>query len=179
MVNELQQRLFEQSNTDPLTGALNRRLLFNNLEDAIERKKRSDTPATLMIFDLDHFKSINDRFGHEKGDEVLKLFTEIVQKRKRPMDQFYRLGGEEFLLFLPDTKESGAVVFAEEIRLNISEKIKLEDHKITVSIGVSELEEEEMIENWIDRADKNLYIAKQKGRNRTISKSILQFKVET
>lgn len=169
IIEHLQERLIKQSNTDPLTGALNRRQLEIDLARAVERRNRSQTPASIIIFDIDHFKSINDRYGHDVGDEVLKQFASLITKRRRRLDKFYRLGGEEFLLFLPDTPATGALPLAEELRWSVCQTDFIKDRPVTVSIGISELGDAESIEKWMKRADEALYQAKKSGRNQVVS----------
>lgn len=165
MIDKLQKKLTEQSSIDPLTGALNRREMDNILQDAIERKRRTNTPASVLIFDLDHFKRVNDTYGHAVGDHVLKELVALVQARARHLDELFRLGGEEFMVFLPDTDCAGAYVLAEELRLLVSESEFIEGRAVTISTGLSELGHGETIDEWIKRADDALYLAKENGRN--------------
>ncbi len=165
IIEKLQEKLIEQSVSDPLTGAFNRRHMSSSLEEAIERKRRSWTPASILIFDIDNFKSINDNYGHAVGDYVLKKFVSLVSRRARRLDQLFRIGGEEFMLFLPDTPGDGALTLAEDIRVLISEFDFIEGRPVTVSIGLSELEAGETIDEWMKNGDKALYSAKENGRN--------------
>lgn len=171
IIEKLQETLLEQSIRDPLTKAFNRRQMMSSLEEAIERKRRTDTPASLLIFDLDNFKCINDNYGHSAGDRVLKKFSAIVSNRARRLDQFFRIGGEEFLLFLPDTPKNGALKLAEEIRKLVAETTFIEACPITVSIGLSELQKSETVDDWVKYGDTALYAAKEKGKNRIVSRS--------
>lgn len=164
-IYRLREKLIEQSNLDPLTGAFNRRAMDERLDEAIERKRRINIPATIMIIDIDHFKDINDNFGHAIGDKVLMDFVALIKKRLRRMDQLYRIGGEEFLVFTPDTQKTGAIILANEILALVSKTDFIKNCQITVSIGVSTLEDDEKIEDWIKRGDKHLYFAKENGRN--------------
>ncbi len=168
IIGKLQVKLLEQSNIDPLTGVLNRRQLNTILQEAIERKRRSNTPASLLIFDIDRFKSVNDTYGHSVGDRVLTELASIIKGRARLLDQVFRLGGEEFMLFLPDTDINGAANLAEELRMLVSESKFIEDRVITISIGIGELEHEETIDTWIKRSDDALYMAKDHGRNQIV-----------
>ena len=168
MIEKLQARLLEQSSLDPLTGALNRREMGSVLRDAIERKRRSRTPASLLVLDVDEFKSVNDTHGHAAGDSVLKELVLQIRGRMRHMDQLFRLGGEEFLIVLPDTPLSGATVFAEDLRTLVERATLLPDRPITISIGVSELTGEETAEEWLKRGDHAVYEAKNGGRNRIV-----------
>lgn len=168
-IYRLREKLIEQSNLDPLTGAFNRRVLDDKLDEAIQRKRRINTPATILIIDIDHFKEINDNFGHAVGDKVLIDFVALIKKRLRRTDQLYRIGGEEFLVFTPDTEKTGAIILANEILALVAKTDFIKNYQITISIGVSTLENEEKIENWIKRGDKHLYFAKENGRNQVCS----------
>ncbi len=173
IVAELQAKLVKQSNIDPLTGALNRRQIDPILEEAIERKRRTSTPASLLVLDVDKFKSVNDNFGHAVGDRVLKELVSLIGNRARRLDKLFRMGGEEFLLFLPDTEGAGAVRLAEDLRICVSEADFIKDHSITISIGISELEHGETIDEWIKRGDDALFRAKRDGRNRSVQDSFV------
>lgn len=173
VIERLREKLIEQTITDPLTGALNRRDMDARLGEAIERKRRTKTPASLLLLDIDHFKRINDDFGHAAGDIVLREFVKLVQDRSRKLDQLFRTGGEEFLLFLPDTPEAGAAVLAEAIRSVVSTAELIEGRKVTTSIGISELLPEETIDDWIKRADNAVYKAKELGRDQVFSGSTI------
>jgi diguanylate cyclase (GGDEF)-like protein len=170
IIEKLQEKLVEQSVIDPLTGAFNRRQMVSSLEEAIERKRRTRTPASILVFDIDDFKSINDNHGHAAGDHVLKKFVSLVSKRARRLDQLFRTGGEEFMLFLPDTPGSGALMLAEEIRVLISEADFIDGRPVTVSIGLSELEAGETVDDWLRHGDQALYSAKENGRNQVFSR---------
>ncbi len=171
LIENLQTKLIEQSSRDPLTKAFNRRQMAASLEEAIERKRRTDTPATILIFDIDDFKSINDNYGHSIGDHVLKEFVSLVTNRARRFDQLFRIGGEEFLLFLPDTPKNGALILAEEICGLISKADLVENRPVTVSIGLSELQAGESLDSWIKHGDNALYSAKENGRNQVFSRT--------
>lgn len=168
IIDKLQKRLAEQSAIDPLTSALNRREMDTILQDAIERKRRTNVPASLLVLDIDEFKSVNDTFGHAVGDHVLKELAALIMRRRRQMDKLFRLGGEEFMVFLPDTPGEGAVVLAEELRRLVADTKLIDGRTITISIGITELEPGETIDPWIKRGDDALYIAKQAGRNQTV-----------
>lgn len=168
MIEQLQSSLVSQSITDPLTGALNRRQMETVLQDAVERKRRSSTPASLLVFDVDRFKSVNDTYGHAAGDRVLTEMARLVADRSRVMDRLFRTGGEEFMLFLPDTHGSGASILAEELRVLVSRAVLLENRAITISIGITELAFDETVDDWIRRGDDALYMAKKGGRNQAV-----------
>lgn len=168
VVSRLQQELLDQAVTDPLTGAFNRRHMEATLADAMERNRRNGAPASLLLVDIDHFKQINDSYGHDAGDRVLKGLVALVSQRSRKLDKLFRIGGEEFLLFLPDTKANDAMTRAEILRALVSEAPLLPGRPVTISIGVSELTEDPTREAWIKRADEALYAAKQTGRNKVV-----------
>lgn len=169
VISRLQQELLDQAVTDPLTGAFNRRHMESTLADAMERNRRVKAPASVLLVDIDHFKKINDQFGHDMGDKVLKGLVALVTQRSRKLDKVFRIGGEEFLLFLPDTKITDAVARAELLRTLISEAELIKDRPVTVSVGVSELMGDATREAWIKRADEALYVAKQTGRNKVVT----------
>ena len=168
IIVDLHRRLLDQAIVDPLTGVFNRRYMERSLSDAIERLRRNSTPTSLLLMDVDGFKSINDQFGHAKGDSVLKEIVSLIAKRSRKLDLLFRIGGEEFMLLLPDTKEAAAAVVAEQLRASIAESRLLDDRQLTVSIGVSELQPGESPDSWMKHADDALYAAKKAGRNRVV-----------
>ncbi|WP_028992009.1 GGDEF domain-containing response regulator [Thermoanaerobacter thermocopriae] len=157
--------LYRQSITDPLTNIYNRRFFMQMLEQEIERVKRNRKPFSIIMFDLDHFKRINDRFGHAGGDTVLKNVANTVKRRARKTDYFARWGGEEFIILLPETSLNNAVDLAEELRKQIS-SIELEQiGDVTASFGVTEYRDTDTIDTVLLRADNMLYEAKRAGRN--------------
>ncbi len=173
VVAELQRELFDQAVTDPLTGALNRRQMEALLGEAVERRSRSAAPASILLVDIDHFKSVNDRFGHTTGDEALRNLVAVIKKHVRRLDRVFRTGGEEFLVLLTDTKAADAVTHAERLRLLIAEASLIQECQVTVSIGVAECLPNQKIESWIKNADDALYFAKQEGRNRVVCETPL------
>lgn len=166
IIDSLQQRLHALATVDPLTGAFNRRELERTLPLALERARRTDSRATMISIDIDHFKKINDQLGHDVGDTVLREVVQLLQKRLRKVDSLYRLGGEEFLVLLPDTPEAGGVNVAEALRQQIADSGMLSDRRVTISLGVAEWRPIEHISSWLKRCDQSLYLAKQGGRNR-------------
>jgi diguanylate cyclase (GGDEF)-like protein len=142
------------------------------LSDAIERKRRSAAPASLLLIDVDRFKRINDQFGHAKGDSVLKGIVSLVAKRSRKLDLLFRIGGEEFMLLLPDTQEAAAAVVAEQLRASVAESPLLDDRQLTLSIGVGELQPGESLDAWMKHTDDALYAAKKAGRNRVVCRGL-------
>lgn len=168
--DELQLRMIAQ--VDYLTGALTRRGFIEQAEREIARVRRYDRPSTLMMLDLDHFKSINDTHGHATGDQVLQRVAEIAAATLRPSDLLGRLGGEEFAVLLPETGTDGAFDAAERLRLAIAgEPFPLPDGnmlRVTTSIGIAALgTTHPTFATWLQSADAMLYAAKAAGRNRT------------
>jgi diguanylate cyclase (GGDEF)-like protein len=166
IIRELQARLLDLAITDPLTGAFNRRHMASCLGDAVERHRRTGAPASVLLIDVDHFKRINDRLGHEAGDGVLKGIVALVTRRARRLDRLFRMGGDEFVLFLPDTRGLDAATVAEELRGSVVGARLLNAAPVSVSIGVSELQANESADAWVKQADDALYRAKNDGRNR-------------
>lgn len=151
---------------DPLTGVANRRALDARLNEEIARAARHDAPLALLMFDIDHFKSYNDEFGHVLGDDVLLCFAELLRMDIRQTDLVARFGGEEFVVLLPETTEEGARMLAERYRARV-ESTNFPGKKITTSIGLAVWQPRfEQPEQFIDAADQALYAAKRAGRNR-------------
>ncbi len=159
--------------TDPLTGLLNRRELITRLENEIERSQRYDSPLSILLLDLDFFKSINDHHGHITGDRVLIDAAQTFGNLCRLSDQIGRYGGEEFLLVLPNTSQADAATLAERIRLQITKNhiATINGQSITYSgsIGVCEYQPGVLLEDFINQADTALYQAKLNGRNRVVT----------
>jgi diguanylate cyclase (GGDEF)-like protein len=154
---------------DSLTGLVNRRAFFERTDSARMLAARLRSPVSLMMLDLDHFKSLNDRFGHAAGDEALCVFSATAQASLREHDIMGRLGGEEFALVMPGTCLTGALQAAERLRLAVqgARLAGLDDaYAMTVSIGVVTIEPGEHINAALARADHALYVAKSAGRNR-------------
>ncbi len=168
IIVDLHRRLLDQALVDPLTGVFNRRHMERCLSDAVERLRRNAAPTSLLLIDVDRFKSINDQFGHATGDSVLRGIVSLIQKRSRKLDLLFRIGGEEFMLLLPDTQEAAVAVVAEELRASTAESRLLEDWQVTLSIGVAELRPGESPDSWMKHADDALYAAKKAGRNRVV-----------
>lgn len=171
--------LFKIASTDSLTGIANRRSLINDIEQRLSESLRYKKDLSLLLFDLDNFKTINDKFGHLAGDEILKKITEICQKWLRATDVIGRFGGEEFMVVCPNTPLSGALTLADRIRVavqNAAFRFENDIIKITVSIGVTELRSHlnkgsqssikmQLSHYLIDAADTALYNAKSAGKN--------------
>jgi len=166
-------KLEELSKTDPLTGLLNRRALQELARAEISRFQRTGTPFCLLAIDLDHFKNINDTWGHSVGDRMLKAVAEKLLNQERDYDYVARTGGEEFCILLADTTVEYAGKVAGRIRKLISQ-INVVTHGknigTTPSIGIAEItKSDETLESVLDRADKALYHAKDSGRNCVVS----------
>lgn len=167
----LQQQLELLASTDPLTGVLNRRRFFHTAEAELYRARRYDRPLVLALVDIDHFKRINDGFGHAVGDDTLKTLAHAFANRLRRSDLFARFGGEEFVLLLPETQLGDGLRLCERLRQMV-ETIRLqipdraEPFGFTVSIGVADLQHEgDSLNQLLARADAALYKAKRDGRN--------------
>lgn len=167
-VNEL--KLTRQATTDALTGAANRHAFFEQGERIFSRSNSDIRPVSVAILDIDHFKQINDQYGHFVGDVCLKEITELLTAKCRPQDFFARLGGEEFAIILPDTTLSEANNLIEQMRLTIeTHQFSADDLSFhcTASFGIaSVVESKESLKDLLVHADKALYNAKSQGRNR-------------
>ena len=165
IIGELQRRLVEQAITDPLTGAFNRRHMQDRLEEALESGRRRPAPVSILMFDIDHFKRVNDEHGHKAGDVVLQGLVALIRKRARTVDLLFRMGGEEFVLLLPGTREEDAFAVAETLRVAIAETPLLEGVPVTVSTGVGAASATDSVGSWVKDTDAALYAAKRAGRN--------------
>jgi diguanylate cyclase (GGDEF)-like protein len=156
--------------TDALTGISNRRAFFDAAARQLHQRSRTPQPVAALLFDLDRFKSINDRYGHAVGDRVLRTFADVAVLELRSTDLVGRLGGEEFGAVLFGAEAGGAVATAERIRKRFAASFHnaKDAHAVTVSVGVSALPADELadIDTLISRADEALYVAKARGRNR-------------
>lgn len=170
VVDEVELR--QVASTDGLTGALTRRGFVEAATQEIERSRRYGRPLALALFDLDHFKSVNDTYGHPAGDSVLRYVTECANDTLRSSDTLGRIGGEEFALLLPETDPEAALDCVERLRRAIADnQIPIEAGRISVtaSFGVCSLTDRYGdVESWLAAADEALYGAKTRGRNRTV-----------
>lgn len=166
-----EERLRRLSDSDALTGLANRRKLLKRLDEEISLSNRHATPLSLLMLDLDHFKRINDTWGHLEGDEVLKRLADCCRSLLREEDLLARLGGEEFALVLPLTSEANARQLAERLRRAIAEHDfgSLRPGQVTASIGIAEHRVGESRDQLLARADAGLYQAKDRGRNRVVA----------
>lgn len=158
-------KMEEVAHTDKLTGIANRVKGDLALVKNIELAKRLNQKLSIIFFDIDHFKSVNDNFGHDIGDIALKNISNLVRNSCRNDDIFVRWGGEEFLLILPNTDIAQAIKFANRLRENIQNATIIEQRQITCSFGVLEYKENDNKEKMIKQVDKLLYEAKNQGRN--------------
>jgi len=165
IVLRLQERLRRLGITDALTGAYNRRHMDREVGEAVERHKRYGTDASLLLVDIDHFKTINDEAGHGAGDRVLAEIAALMKRSLRKLDVVFRIGGEEFLVLLPDVKQSGAAEAAEKLRREVVSAELLPGRRISISIGVGEIAAGEGRDQWVRRIDRALYAAKSGGRD--------------
>jgi diguanylate cyclase (GGDEF)-like protein len=166
-----------RSRTDYLTGAWNRLEIERRIEIEISRSRRYASPLALVLFDIDHFKQINDNYGHESGDEVLRNLVDFCQKNIREIDVLGRFGGEEFLILMPSTDEGAAFSAAERLREGVEQLVCAirDGHQIrvTISLGVSVLHPQsdadayQQMKQLIGQSDQAMYLAKQSGRNQT------------
>jgi diguanylate cyclase len=158
---------------DPLTGIANRRKLDTELTREVALSHERETPLCIIISDIDHFKSVNDLFGHRTGDAVLRQFAQLLMSMVRSSDIVARYGGEEFAIVLPNSPLGNAFEIAERIRTAVQRQTWIDgetalDLKLTASFGIADIRDGETTVNLINRADSKLYEAKRLGRNRTI-----------
>nr|WP_284047978.1 GGDEF domain-containing protein [Marinobacter sp. ATCH36] len=165
LVGRLQTELTRLATTDPLTGCLNRSQLADLLNGQIQMRERYERVSSLVLLDLDYFKTINDRWGHLAGDRVLQELSSRLRKRLRENDRLFRIGGEEFMLVLPETRQKDADKLAKELLTSISARPFIEGIQITASASVAEVNKGETWSVWLNRADQALYEAKARGRN--------------
>lgn len=168
---EISRKFEQQAMHDVLSGLHNRRGIMANLEHEYARSKRSQLNTSVIMCDIDFFKKVNDKYGHEKGDEVIKTVGHIFNSELRKQDSLARWGGEEYLFLLPTTNDEQAMLLAEKLRKKIEETLfqyKNTQFNITVSMGIRQFTSFDTIDDAINSADKKLYQAKSEGRNRCI-----------
>ena len=175
----LEEALLRQAQTDKLTSLRNRQFLEQHAEWILEYADRYREALSLVIFDLDHFKRVNDTWGHLVGDEVLIQIARLASLSVRDTDLLIRLGGEEFLLLLPQTNAAGAAFVAEKIRAAAAKTAHPVAGAVTASFGVAERNRAESFRSWYRRADEAMYEAKQAGRNRVVCSDPDQFSLTT
>ncbi|MDM7861067.1 diguanylate cyclase [Alteromonas sp. ASW11-36] len=175
-LERLQEQLVEKNRNleflsihDPLTGLYNRNFMLQRAEEAVNAFERFKLPVSLIVMDVDRFKSINDKFGHSVGDRVLVEISKLAQRSLREVDIVSRWGGEEFLVICPNTDEKEASVLAERIRSRCeANTIPPVQVPITCSFGIAEIQQGDDFSSWFDNADKCLLRAKSEGRNRVV-----------
>ncbi|HSG52397.1 MAG TPA: GGDEF domain-containing protein [Rheinheimera sp.] len=168
-LDRLQQSKDQQANTDALTGLANRRFIDASLIPNFQQNPSQFLPLTLIMCDIDHFKRLNDRFGHDIGDEVLKAIAALFRKSLRQHDFACRIGGEEFLLILPQTSLDDASYVAEKIRAQMSQQQMVpqdQGYQVTASFGIAGCDDARQFQDSLKLADTMLYQAKHKGRDR-------------
>jgi diguanylate cyclase len=164
-----EQRLIEMNSQDALTGVYNRRYLETRIREEFNRHRRYSRRLTLIMFDIDHFKMVNDNYGHPCGDFILQSVAGAVAGRIRITDCLARYGGEEFSCLLQETDLASGMLLAERFRRQVEEReydYKGTKVRITISLGVSELRDDDTLEQFVKRADEAMYRAKTGGRNR-------------
>lgn len=173
ILTELSQLIME----DSLTGLYNRRYFNRALKNEVERSSREHRPLGLAIIDIDHFKKVNDTWGHDGGDEVLKVVANLMGKNVRQSDTLIRIGGEEFAVIMPNIRHRVAKDVMERLRLDIENSVipvSDKELRITVSIGVTVREANQFLsaDNLYKQADLSLYEAKESGRNKVVLKAM-------
>lgn len=168
--NVFHDELYRQATHDPLTQIFNRRFFMDQFEAEFRRAKRYGRDLSLVIFDLDHFKRVNDTFGHPAGDYVLKDTARLIQRNLRGQDVFARVGGEEFAVLLPETNSESAYVLADKLRQQVEGHeyfYQGSDIPVTISLGVATMgEAHREFGDLVEATDQQLYRAKESGRNR-------------
>lgn len=170
-LEQLNKELGKIAYTDRLTRIYNRWELEHKITEAIKLSEDDHTPISLIFMDIDHFKHVNDTYGHDVGDMVLRATVNLIKDNLQPQHVFGRWGGEEFLYLLPDTDLEEAKEFAEKLRMQVEENCYVVVRHITMSFGVTTIIENDNINTFVKRADEALYIAKKNGRNRVVSKT--------
>lgn len=154
--------------TDKLTNLYNRRKVDECLFLEVEKSKRYNNPLSVIMIDIDYFKKVNDTYGHQTGDSVLKEVAKLLIANTRKIDCCGRFGGEEFIVLCPDTNKDGAVVLAEQIRIAVEEYIFETVEHLTISLGIATCEKTDDMNSLIKKCDEALYMAKAQGRNRSV-----------
>ena len=173
-IEELEQtnrRLDKLATFDMLTGVYNRRRFDMDIVTAAEKKEKYDSPFSIIMFDIDFFKQINDRFGHKMGDVILQEMASTVKRALRESDRLFRWGGDEFVILLPETTLKNAYKAAEKVRKTIEAyDFEIENTRITISVGVGEYTRESGIDQFLSGVDNALLKAKAGGKNRVESR---------
>ena len=160
---------------DGLTGIHNRRWLDETLHRLVRRVERGDASLSIALIDIDHFKGINDTYGHEAGDHVLTTVAQVLARNLRPTDLVARFGGEEFVILFPDTDLEHALIAGERVRLAVaSEALNSGERRlpgVTISMGIAQLQPGQSVPELLKGADRAMYAAKDGGRNRVVAAS--------
>ncbi|MAT94228.1 MAG: hypothetical protein CME59_16725 [Halioglobus sp.] len=165
-VSEQSRRLRSMAITDPLTGAYNRRYLELRAAKSLENWQRYERLETMMVIDIDHFKRINDQFGHAEGDRALKALVDLLKARVRSVDTLCRFGGEEFVLLLSEADVHQGKQVGNKLRKAVEGAKILPRGSMTISVGLCEVSQADTVDQWLKLADTALYLAKKNGRNR-------------
>lgn len=169
-IKKNEKHLEHMAKTDHLTGMPNRRAFYERAKSQLQEARERKAPLSIVLMDIDHFKKINDAYGHDMGDTVLSSVASLLIALSREEDMVARYGGEEFILLLPKSTLEHAYIMAERIREKIGSDIHVQGKtRVTLSLGIAELQDDETIDTIIKRADEALYKAKASGRNRTHS----------
>ena len=171
LIERLHRQLAQLATEDPLTKLFNRHAFNYAIQRRLHEKERYKVPVSMILFDLDNFKTINDTYGHQEGDRVLQRMAQLIKKRLRTSDQFFRYGGEEFAILLAHSQLKEAVAVAKALRQAVHQYDFGIGRPVSISAGVSEACHEDKTDTWIERCDKALYHAKHLGRNRVVSAS--------
>ena len=168
-MKELEFKLDSISSIDELTNVYNRKHFNTKISELLSSYKRYNTNFSIIMYDIDNFKSVNDIYGHHTGDNILIDMSKLVKSLLRNNDLLFRVGGEEFVILLPETNLNESKIVAEKIRKTVSELITVKDKPITISIGLTEVNKNDTDDLIYQRVDKLLYISKEKGKNRVSS----------
>jgi diguanylate cyclase (GGDEF)-like protein/PAS domain S-box-containing protein len=169
-IRKAMETIKKQSYIDVLTQLHNRKAYNERIEELLAKYRRYGNTFSILMFDIDHFKSINDTYGHIVGDEVLVKLSKVVLSIVRKSDYIYRVGGEEFIILLSETKLKDASICAQKVRSAIETQVDVIDNReVTISIGVTEVKHNDDEDSIFSRVDKNLYYSKENGRNRVSS----------
>jgi len=175
-LQRLMQMLAQRAQIDGLTGLWNRAFFDQRWREEYARCARHGHALSVALFDIDHFKAVNDTFGHPAGDEVLQGVAKIIRQECRQPDLACRFGGEEFVLVLPDTDSENAARLAERVRHAVEESIwpRHPTHRVTISVGIAGASGSTQVSesDWVEAADRNLYAAKRSGRNCVIATDV-------
>ncbi|MEN7343364.1 MAG: GGDEF domain-containing protein [Pseudomonadota bacterium] len=165
LTDQQRRQVQELAIRDPLTGAGNRRALRERLAEIVDMHQRHPQNVSIMLLDLDHFKRINDDFGHAIGDDTLIGVVALLKQRLRITDRMFRFGGEEFVIVAENATAAFATALAEELRALVAKTPLIDQRQVTLSIGIAQLHQGETTDDWLKRADLALYHAKDAGRN--------------